>query len=107
MTTIYAIAKENFEERALFQNPNGTTMDLTGAYTSVMKVAKYYDSTPIVTISGAIESPATGGIVKYTATPMQMSALGFGTHVYTRYLYDPTGKTVSVVSGNFVIIPSV
>lgn len=107
MNTIYANTKEDFEERALFQNSNGTAMDLTGGYTSTMKVAKYYNSTPIVTITGVPETPETTGIVKYTATALQMSALSYGTHVYTRYLYDPTGKTVSVVTGSFVILPTV
>lgn len=105
--TIYANTKEDFEERALFQDFNGVTMDLTGTYTANMKVAKYYNSTPIVTITGAVETPATSGIVKYTATASQMSVLGYGTHVYTRYLYDSTGKAISVVSGSFVIVPTV
>jgi uncharacterized membrane protein len=107
MTTLYATRTESFEERALFENADGTPKDLTGTFTSFIRVAKYYNTTPIVTISGTIDTPATLGTIKYTATALQMSALDYGSHVYTRYLYDVTGTAVSVVSGSFVIIPSV
>jgi hypothetical protein len=110
--TIYAFIGKDFEERVLYQNNNCTTKDLTG-YTSHIKVAKYYESTPIVTITGAVETPATAGIVKYTAESDDIKELGYGTFVYSRYLLEPpvgdppTQKVHSVISGTFVVIPSI
>lgn len=104
--TIYTPAGKDFEERVLFENDDGTVKNLTG-YTSNIKVAKYFNSTPVVTITGVIESPPTSGIVKYSATKESLAILGFGTFVYSRYLYNNTGEVDSVVTGNFVILPSV
>lgn len=107
MNTIYASNKEDFEELSLFQNPDGTVKDLTGTFTSNIKIAKFYNTSPILTITGTVQSPATDGKVKYTATALQMAALSHGTFVYTKYLYDATGKVVVSTTGFFVIIPSV
>lgn len=105
-TTIYTASGIDFQERVLYENDDGTIKDLTG-YTSDIKVAKYFNSTPIITITGVVEIPATNGIVKYSAPKESLSVLGFGSYFYSRYLYDSEGEVKSVVSGNFVIIPSV
>lgn len=105
-TTIYTASGIDFEERVLYENNDGTVKDLTG-YTSNIKVAKYFNSTPIITITGVVETPPTSGIVKYSATKESLSVLGFGSYFYSRYLYDSEGEVKSVTTGNFVITPSV
>lgn len=106
MSTIYAYDNSDFEEIVLYKNAQGAVMNLTG-HTSVIKASKYYGSAVTLTINGTIQSPATNGIIKYNATALQLAVLEYGTNVYTRYLYDSLGKTVSVVNGSFVIIPTV
>ena len=107
MTTLYAYKGKDFTENAIYLNANGTPMNVTGL-TSQIKIAKYFNSTEDnLTISGAIVSPATSGTFLYTTTKELLSALNYGTHVYSRYLYDSLGKTMSVVNGNFIIIPTV
>jgi hypothetical protein len=106
MSTIYAYDNSNFEEIVLYKNAQGVAMNLTG-HTSIIKVTKYYGSSVVVTINGTIQAPSTNGIFKYNATAIQIAALDYGTNVYTRYLYDSLGNTVSVVNGSFVLIPTV
>ena len=105
--TIYTQLGKDFLERALFENEAGAPMDLTGGYTTEIKVAKFYGQTATVTIPGVIEIPETNGIAKYELDAVSMEVLGFGTFVYTRYLYDSLGNTSAVVSGSFVVVPSV
>ena len=105
-TTIFAALGKDFEETVVFMNNNCTIKNLTG-FTSNIKVSKFYNSSPVITITGIVQSPATSGAVKYTAPKELLSVLGYGSFFYTRYLYDDKGKVDSLVSGNFIITPSI
>lgn len=106
MSTIYAYDNSDFEEIVLYKNAQNVVLNLVG-HTSVIKVSKYYGSAVTVTINGTIQAPSTNGIFKYNATASQLATLEYGTNVYTRYLYDSLGKTVSVINGSFILIPTV
>jgi hypothetical protein len=107
-TTLYAYQGKNFEESAVFLNDLGAPLDVTG-HTSYLKVAKSYGSDPAntLTINGVIVTPASNGVFYYTATKENILTLSSGTHVYTRYLLNSSNAVVNIVSGEFVIIPSV
>lgn len=104
--TIYAINKDEFFERVLYENPDGSVKDITG-HTSNIKVTKYFGSTQVITITGVIEAPATNGIVRYEAPIATWNNVIPGAYVYSRYLYDGTGKVVDVVTGDLILIPAV
>lgn len=105
-TTIYAVNKDEFFERVLYENPDGSVKDLTG-HSSLIRVTKYYGSSNTISINGTVETPATNGIVKYEAPFTIWNNVTAGAYVYSRYLYDNTGKVVDVVSGDLILIPAV
>jgi hypothetical protein len=120
-TTLYHTANSVFLERALYENKDGTVKNVSG-HTSFIKVGKYYGDGLSVTIPGAFFTDGTDGIFAYTVSADVLAVLGFGAHVYSRYLVEDTlppvepidpedeplpGKVVSVVSGSFIIIPAV
>jgi hypothetical protein len=107
-TTLYAYQGKDFEENALFLDEYGSVKDVAG-HTSFLKIAKHYtaEAANKITINGVIFPPSTNGIFYYTASKETILSLDYGSHVYTRYLVDPTGDVVNVVSGEFIIIPSV
>lgn len=106
MSTIYAYDNSDFALTVIHTNSLGTAINITG-HTSVIKVTKFYGSSVVVSIPGVIQTPASSGTMKYSATALQLSVLEYGTNVYTRYLYDSLGNTVSVVNGSFILIPTV
>lgn len=106
MSTLYVAITEPFEESVAYQNDNGSPRDLTN-HTSYIRVSKYYGSSPIATLQGTIQSPASAGIVKYTGESTTWTNFSAGAHVFTRYLFDGTGKVVSADNGILILIPGV
>ena len=106
--TLYAYQGKDFEENAIFIEETGNPKNVSG-HTSFLKIAKNYDSDAAnkITVNGTIVSPSSSGIFYYNATKESLLPLGYGKFVYTRYLVDSLGEVVNVVSGDFVIIPSV
>lgn len=105
-STIYANSKQDFFDRFVFKTTGGTVINVTG-YTSTLRIAKYFNSTPVIAITGVIEVPATNGAFTYSATDTVMNTIEYGAHVYTRILYDSVGNTVSVYTGSFINMPTV
>lgn len=107
MTTLYAYQGKDFSENAIYLDSSGNPMNVIG-HTSYIKIAKYYDSTEdTLTVNGTIVSPSTSGIFFYTSPKANISAMKHGNHVYTRYLVDSSNNVISVVSGDFVVVPAV
>lgn len=104
--TIYAINKDEFFERVLYENPDGSVKDITG-HTSLIRITKYFGSSAVIIINGAIEAPATNGIMKYEAPISTWTNITPGAYVYSRYLYDADDKVVDVVTGDLILIPAV
>lgn len=106
MKTLYLHVGEPFEERVMYKDDDDLPLNVTG-HTSQIKIAKYFGDTSPVVVAGTIEAPATNGIFKYTANASAFAGLKFGTHVYTRYLYNSSGAVVSIVNGQLSLIPTV
>ena len=107
-TTLYAYQGKDFEENALFLDEYGAVKNIEG-HSSYIKVAKHYGADPEnkLTIPGQILPPASNGIFYYTLPKETILTLEYGSNVYTRYLINAFGEVVNVVSGEFIIIPSV
>lgn len=106
MKTLYLHISEPFEERVMYKDDDNLPLNVTG-HTSQIKIAKYFGDTSPIVVAGTIETPATNGIFKYSAAASAFTNLKFGTHVYTRYLYNSTGAVVSIVNGQLSLIPTV
>lgn len=106
MKTLYLHVGEPFSERVMYKDDDDLPLNVTG-HTSQIKIAKYFgDTTPIV-VNGTILAPATNGIFNYAANASEFANLKFGTHVYTRYLYNSSNAVVSIVNGQLSLIPTV
>lgn len=106
MKTLYLHVGEPFDERVMYKDDDNVTLNVTN-HTSQIKIAKYFGDTAPIVVAGTIETPATNGIFRYTAAASVFAGLKFGTHVYTRYLYNSTGAVVSIVNGQISLIPTV
>lgn len=106
--TLYAYQGKDFTESAIFLNAQGLPINVLN-HTSYIKVAKYYEApqASVITINGAAVTPTTLGIFEYAASKETILLLKHGSNVYTRYLLDEQNEVINVVSGEFIVIPSV
>ena len=99
----------NFSSDITVKDANGNAFDLTG-YTTEAKMAKGYASTRTrTTITSAVASDATTGVVSLTLTAAQTAALD----APERYVYDveitqtSTGTVTRVIEGIITTRPNV
>ena len=99
----------NFSSDVTVKDANGNAFDLTG-YTTEAKMAKGYASTRTrTTITSAVASDATTGVVSLTLTAAQTAALD----APERYVYDveitqtSTGTVTRVIEGIISTRPNV
>jgi len=99
----------NFSSDITVKDANGNAFDLTG-YTTSAKMAKGYASTRTrTTITSAVASDATTGVVALTLTATQTAALD----APERYVYDveitqtSTGTVTRVIEGIISTRPNV
>ena len=99
----------NFSSDITVKDANGNAFDLTG-YTTEAKMAKGYASTRTrTTITSAVASDATTGVVSLTLTSTQTAALD----APERYVYDveitqtATGTVTRVIEGIISTRPNV
>tara|TARA_B100001287_G_scaffold201483_1_gene170838 strand:+ start:355 stop:702 length:348 start_codon:yes stop_codon:yes gene_type:complete len=99
----------NFSSDITVKDANGNAFDLTG-YTTEAKMAKGYASTRTrTTITSAVASDATTGVVSLTLTAAQTAALD----APERYVYDveitqtSTGTVTRVIEGIISTRPNV
>ena len=99
----------NFSSDITVKDANGNAFDLTG-YTTEAKMAKGYASTRTrTTITSAVASDATTGVVSLTLTATQTAALD----APVRYVYDveitqtSTGTVTRVIEGIITTRPNV
>jgi len=99
----------NFSSDITVKDANGNAFDLTG-YTTEAKMAKGYASTRTrTTITSAVASDATTGVVSLTLTSTQTAALD----APERYVYDveitqtSTGTVTRVIEGIITTRPNV
>ena len=99
----------NFSSDITVKDANGNAFDLTG-YTTEAKMAKGYASTRTrTTITSAVASDATTGVVSLTLTSTQTAALD----APERYVYDveitqtATGTVTRVIEGIITTRPNV
>ena len=99
----------NFSSDITVKDANGNAFDLTG-YTTEAKMAKGYASTRTrTTITSAVASDATTGVVSLTLTATQTAALD----APERYVYDveitqtSTGTVTRVIEGIISVRPNV
>ena len=99
----------NFSSDITVKDANGNAFNLTG-YTTEAKMAKGYASTRTrTTITSAVASDATTGVVSLTLTATQTAALD----APERYVYDveitqtSTGTVTRVIEGIITTRPNV
>ena len=99
----------NFSSDITVKDANGNAFDLTG-YTTEAKMAKGYASTRTrTTITSAVASDATTGVVSLSLTATQTAALD----APERYVYDveitqtSTGTVTRVIEGIITVRPNV
>jgi len=99
----------NFSSDITVKDANGNAFDLTG-YTTEAKMAKGYASTRTrTTITSAVASDATTGVVSLSLTATQTAALD----APERYVYDveitqtSTGTVTRVIEGIITTRPNV
>ena len=99
----------NFSSDITVKDANGNAFNLTG-YTTEAKMAKGYASTRTrTTITSAVASDATTGVVSLTLTSTQTAALD----APERYVYDveitqtSTGTVTRVIEGIITVRPNV
>ena len=99
----------NFSSDITVKDANGNAFDLTG-YTTEAKMAKGYASTRTrTTITSAVASDPTTGVVSLTLTSTQTAALD----APERYVYDveitqtSTGTVTRVIEGIITVRPNV
>ena len=99
----------NFSSDITVKDANGNAFDLTG-YTTEAKMAKGYASTRTrTTITSAVASDATTGVVSLSLTATQTAALD----APERYVYDveitqtSSGTVTRVIEGIISVRPNV
>ena len=107
-----AIANLRIDQGASFSsdvtvtNSDGNVVDLTG-YTTEAKMAKSYGASSSVTITSALASDPTTGVVELTLTDTQTAGLAAGRYVYDLNITSSAGQTTRVVEGQVVLTPGV
>jgi len=109
-----AIANLRIDQGASFSsdvtvtNSDGDVVDLTG-YTTEAKMAKSYGASSSVTITAAVASDATTGVIELTLTDTQTAALDAPSrYVYDVYITQTSTSTVTrVIEGVITVNPKV
>lgn len=109
-----AIANLRIDQGASFSsdvtvtNSDGDVVDLTG-YTTEAKMAKSYGASSSVTITAAVASDATTGVIELTLTDTQTEALDAPSrYVYDVYITQTSTSTVTrVIEGVITVNPKV
>ena len=109
-----AIANLRIDQGASFSsdvtvtNSDGDVVDLTG-YTTTAKMAKSYGASSSVTITAAVASDATTGVIELTLTDTQTAALDApARYVYDVYITKTADSTVTrVIEGVITVNPKV
>ena len=109
-----AIANLRIDQGASFSsdvtvtNSAGDVVDLTG-YTTTAKMAKSYGASSSVTITSALASDPTTGVVELTLTDTQTAALDAPSrYVYDVYITQTSTSTVTrVIEGVITVNPKV
>lgn len=109
-----AIANLKIDQGASFSsdvtvtNSDGAVTDLTG-YTVVAKMAKSYGASDSVTITSALASDPTTGVIELTLTDQQTVNLDApARYVYDVYITQTSTSTVTrVIEGVITINPRV
>ena len=98
----------SFSSDVTVTNSDGNVTDLTG-YTTEAKMAKSYGASDSVTITSALASDPTTGVIELTLNDTQTGALD----APARYVYDvyltqtSTSKVTRVIEGVITIDPRV
>ena len=109
-----AIANLRIDQGASFSsdvtvtNSDGDVVDLTG-YTTEAKMAKSYGASSSVTITAALASDPTTGVVELTLTDQQTANLDApARYVYDVYITQTSTSTVTrVIEGVITVNPKV
>ena len=98
----------SFSSDVTVTNSDGDVVDLTG-YTTEAKMAKSYGADTTVTITSALASDPTTGVVELTLTDSQTAALDApARYVYDVYITKTVDSTVTrVIEGVITINPKV
>ena len=97
-----------FSSDVTVTNSAGDVVDLTG-YTTTAKMAKSYGASSSVTITAAVASDATTGVIELTLTDTQTEALDApARYVYDVYITQTSTSTVTrVIEGVITVNPKV
>ena len=98
----------SFSSDVTVTNSAGDVVDLTG-YTTTAKMAKSYGASSSVTITSALASDPTTGVVELTLTDTQTAALDAPSrYVYDVYITQTSTSTVTrVIEGVITVNPKV
>ena len=98
----------SFSSDVTVTNSDGNVTDLTG-YTTEAKMAKSYGASDSVTITSALASDPTTGVIELTLNDTQTGALGApARYVYDVYITQTSTSTVTrVIEGVITINPRV
>ena len=98
----------SFSSDVTVTNSDGDVVDLTG-YTTEAKMAKSYGADTTVTITSALASDPTTGVVELTLTDSQTAALDApARYVYDVYITKTADSTVTrVIEGVITVNPKV
>ena len=98
----------SFSSDVTVTNSAGEVVNLTG-YTTVAKMAKQHGASSPVTITAAIASDATTGVVELTLTDQQTANLDApARYVYDVYITQTSTSTVTrVIEGIITVNPKV
>ena len=98
----------SFSSDVTVTNSAGDVVDLTG-YTTEAKMAKSYGADTTVTITSALASDPTTGVVELTLTDSQTAALDApARYVYDVYITQTSTSTVTrVIEGVITVNPKV
>mgnify|MGYP007071576780 CR=1 FL=1 len=96
-----------------FTSSNGTTLNITGytIFFTVKNKNSYYnefnDSSALVSVNVTSHTNATSGLSQVNISPSDTSTIAPGTYIYDMQLKDATGKVLTFIGGNFVLVPDV
>ena len=98
----------SFSSDVTVTNSDGNVVDLTG-YTTEAKMAKSHGASSSVTITSALASDPTTGVVELTLTDTQTGALDApARYVYDVYITQTSSSTVTrVIEGVITVNPKV
>ena len=98
----------SFSSDVTVTNSDGDVVNLTG-YTTEAKMAKSYGADSFVTLTAAVASDATTGVIELTLTDSQTAALDApARYVYDVYITQTSTSTVTrVIEGVITVNPKV